>query len=97
MHRKNRLKWAQDNKTTNWKLVIFSGETTIRLNTVKGLVWNLSGKKKIVRTVKHSTKVNIWSCFSSQDFALIVCFKQNLNTELMYDIYKRSLPPTSPK
>ena len=58
VHRKNRLKWAQDNKATNWEQMIFSDETTIRLNTVKGLVWNLTGKKKILRTVKHSTKVN---------------------------------------
>ena len=46
MHRKNRLKWAQDNKATNWEQMIFSEETTIRLNTVKGSVWNLTGKKE---------------------------------------------------
>ena len=44
-------------------------------------------KKK--RTVKHSTKVNVWTCFSSQGFGGIVCFKQNFNAELIYDIYKR--------
>ena len=98
VHRKNRLKWAQDNKATNWEQVIFSDETTIRLNTVKGLVWNMPGKKKIVRTVKHSTKVNGWVCFSSQGFDRIVCFKQNLNVELMCDIiYKRGLVPTAQK
>ena len=48
VHRKNRLKWARDHKDTNWEQVIFSDETTIRLNSVKGLVWNLPGKKKIV-------------------------------------------------
>ena len=37
----------------------------------------------------HSSKVNVWSCFSSQNFGCIVCFKQNLNTELICDIYKR--------
>ena len=58
VHRKNRLKSAQDNKATNWEQMIFSDETTIRLNTVKGLVSNLTGKKKILRTVKHSIKVN---------------------------------------
>jgi transposase len=60
VHRKNRLKWARDHKDTNWEQVIFSDETTIRLNSVKGLVWNLPGKKKIVRTVKHPIKVNVW-------------------------------------
>ena len=38
VHRKNRLKWAQNNKAMNWEHVIFPDETTIHLNTVKGLV-----------------------------------------------------------
>ena len=46
MHRKSRLKWAQDNNATNWEQMIFSDETTIRLNTIKGLVWKLTGKKQ---------------------------------------------------
>ena len=69
--------------------MFFANETTIRLNTVKGLVWNLGEKKKIARTVKHSSKVYIWSYSSSRSFGCIVCFKQNFNTELIYDIYKR--------
>ena len=43
----------------NWEQVIFLDETTIYLNTVKGLVWNFPENKKIVQTVKHSSKVNI--------------------------------------
>jgi transposase len=97
VHRKNRLKWARDHKDTNWEQVIFSDETTIRLNSVKGLVWNLPGKKKIVRTVKHPIKVNVWGCFSNKGFGCIVCFKQNLNAELMCDIYKHGLLPTAKK
>ena len=77
--------------------MIFSDETTIRLNTVKELAWNLTGKKKIVRTIKRSSKANIWRCFSSQGFVCIICFKQNLNAELMHDIYKRGLVPTTRK
>jgi transposase len=96
-HREKRLKWAQDHRATNWNQVIFSDETTIRLNSVKGLVWNLPGKKKVVRTVKHSIKVNVWDCFSSQGFGRIVCFKENLNAELMCHIYKCGLLPTAQK
>ena len=69
--------------------MIFSDEITIGLNIVKRLVWNLPGKQKIVRTVRHSTKVNVWGCFSSQGFACIICFKQNFDAELICDIYKR--------
>ena len=54
------------------------------------------GRKK--RTVKHSSKVNVWNCFSSQSFgARIVGFKRNFNVELMCDIYKRGLSPTARK
>ena len=81
----------------NWEQMNFSDETTIRRNTVKGLVWKLTGKKKMLRIVKHSTKMNVWRCFSNQDFSRIVCFKQNFNAELMCDIYKRDLVPTARK
>ena len=37
-HRKNRLRWAQHHKATDWNQVIFSNETTVRLNSIKGLV-----------------------------------------------------------
>jgi transposase len=96
-HREKRLKWAQDHKAMDWNQVIFSDETTVRLNSVKGLVWNLPGKKKVVRTVKHPIKVNVWGCFSSQGFGRIVCFKENLNAELMCNIYKYGLLPTAKK
>jgi transposase len=94
-HRKNRLKWAKDHLSTDWNQVIFSDETTVYLNKAKGRVWNLPGKKKVARTVKHPTKVNVWGCFSSKGFGRIICFKENLNAELMCDIYKRGLLPTA--
>ena len=93
-HRINRLKWAHDYKAMDWNQVIFTDETTVHLNCVKGMVWNLPGKKKVVRTVKHPVKVNVWGCFSSKGFGRVVCFKENLNAELMCDIYKRGLLPT---
>ena len=77
--------------------MIFSDETTVRLNSVKGLVWNLPGKKKVVRTVKHPIKVNVWGCFSSRGFGRVVCFRQNLDSKFLCDIYKRGLLPTARK
>lgn len=96
-HREKRLKWAQDQRSTDWNQVIFSDETTIRMNSVKGLVWNLPGKKKVVRTVKHPVKVNVWGCFSIHGFGRVVCFKENLNADLMCHIYKYGLLPTARK
>ena len=53
--------------------------------------------KKVLRTVKHPIKINVWGCFSSQCFCRIVCFKQNPNTEFMCDIFKLDLLPTARK
>ena len=41
--------------------------------------------------------MKVWGCFSSQSFGRIVCFKQNLNAELMCDIYKHDLLPIARK
>jgi hypothetical protein len=91
----NRLKWAEAHMTTNWDQVISSDETTICLNQVKRRVWNIPGKKKVVRTVKHPIKVNVWGCFLSKGFGHIKCFKENLDAKLMCEIYKRYLLPTA--
>ncbi|CAF2164131.1 unnamed protein product [Rotaria magnacalcarata] len=64
------------------------------MNPIKGLVWNLPGTKKIVRTVKHSIKVNVWGCFLARGFGRVECFKENLNADLMCHIYKYGLLPT---
>ena len=45
-HRMNHLKRAQDHKAIDWNQVISSNETIIRLNCVKGLLWNLPEKRK---------------------------------------------------
>ena len=43
----NRLKWAHKNVDTNWDQVVFSDETTIFLNRVKGRVLEfVQGKRK---------------------------------------------------
>lgn len=60
-------------------------------------MWDLPGKKKIIRTVKHPIKINVWACFSSKGFGRIVCFSENLNSKLMCDIYKSGLLPTARK
>ena len=72
--RMNRFQWVQGHKAMDWNQVIFSNQTTIRLNCVKGLLWNLPGKK-VLQTVKHPIKVTIWGCFSSKGFDRIVSFK----------------------
>ncbi|CAF2059596.1 unnamed protein product [Rotaria magnacalcarata] len=87
-HRQNRLRWAQHHKATDWNQMIFSDETTVRLNSAKGLVWNFPGNKKVVRTVKHPIKVNACGCFPSQlminvDLSTKVMHKQTIYSGLM--------------
>ncbi|CAF1518427.1 unnamed protein product [Adineta ricciae] len=96
-HQERRLEWALTHQDMDWNEVIFSDETTICLNSVKGLVWNLPGKKKVVRTVKYPIKVNVWGCFSSKGFGRILCFRQNLDARFMCTIYKHGLLPAAYK
>jgi hypothetical protein len=96
-YRMNRLKWANAKKDTNWNQVIFSDETTFFLSHIKRRAWNFPGRKKVVRTLKHLIKVNAWGCFSSKGFGKIICFKKNLNAQLMCKIYENGLLPTSRK
>ena len=46
-HQQNRLRWAQQHKVTDCNQMIFLDKTTVRLNSVKGLVWNFPGKKRL--------------------------------------------------
>ena len=70
-----------------------SHSSKLRQKTALELTW----EKKVVQSVKYSIKVNVWRCFSSKGFDHIVCFKQNLDAELMCDISKRGLFPTAQK
>jgi transposase len=94
-HRQNRLRWAEATRDIDWNRVIFSGETTVRLNQLKRFVWNLPGRRKVVRTVKYPIKVNVWGCFSSNGFGRVYCFRENLKADLLCTIYKRCLLPTA--
>jgi transposase len=90
-HRENRLKWAMDNKKTDWSKVIFTDETTISLFSKPKKVWRQKGEIVKAPTVKHSAKVHVYGCFSEKGFGNIYCFTENLNSELLCTIYKKTL------
>lgn len=94
-HRQDRFRWAQVTSDIDWDKIIFSDETTLRLNQVKRYAWNLPGQRKVIRTVKNAVKVNVWGCFSSNGFGRIWCFRENLNAKLLCTIYKHNLLPTA--
>ena len=55
------------------------------------MAWQFPGKRKIFRSVKHPLKVHVWGCFSASGFGELVYFQQNLNAELMVEVYKIGL------
>ena len=67
----------------------------MRLNQLKRCVWNLPGKRKVFRTVTYPVKVNLWGCFSCNDFSRIYCFRENSKANLLCKIFKRCLLPTT--
>jgi len=95
-HREKRLKWAEDHRTTNWDQAIFSDRSTIRLNSVKGFVWNLP-KNKLCELSSILSKSMFGFAFSTQGFGRVVCFNENLSADLICDIYKYGFLPTARK
>jgi transposase len=94
-HRKGRLEWAKANEDRDWNQVIFTDETTIKLFRNKKRVWRRPGQRIVMRSVKHPVKVQVWGCISAHGFGKIVCFKRNLNANLLCKIYKNGLLPSA--
>src|SRR5579871_2573582 len=80
---------------TDWSKVIFTDKTTISQFNKPKKVWRYKGEKVKVLTVKHSAKVHIYRYFSEKGFRNIYCFIENLNSELLYTIYKKTLLPSA--
>src|SRR5215470_18790718 len=94
-HQMQRLIWAKKHKKFDWNKVIFTDESTFYLNQPIRKTWNLPGKRKIVRTVKHPAKVHVWGCFSASGFGELVCFEKNLDAKFMCTIYEKGLLPSA--
>src|SRR5579871_4072660 len=94
-HRDNRLEWAKKNKKTDWSKVIFTDEITISQFSKPKKVWRYKGEKVKAPTVKHSAKVHVYGCFLEKRFGNIYCFTENLNSELLCTIYKKTLLPSA--
>ena len=94
-HRDNRLKWAKKNKKTDWSKVIFTDETSIFQFSKPKKVWRYKNEIVKVPTVKHSAKVHVYRYFSEKGFGNIYYFTENLNSELLCTIYKKTLLPSA--
>ena len=94
-HRKKRLSWAKEHKDFDWNSVIFTDESTFRLNQRLKKAWQFVGARKITHSVKHPLKVHVWGCFSSSSFGRLVCFTRNLNAQYMTTLYETALLPSA--
>ena len=90
-HIDNRLEWAKKNKKTDWSKIIFTDEITISQFSKPKKVWRYKGEKVKVLTVKYSAKIHVYGCFSEKGFENIYYFTENLNSELLCTIYKKTL------
>jgi len=82
----NRLKWAEDNFSRDWTLVIFSDECTIIKNSLKKNLWIGPETTKIRRVVKHEIKRNIYACISIGGLVTYDIFKENMNSDKYIEI-----------
>ena len=90
-HRDNKLEQAKKNKKTDQSKVIFIDEITIFQFSKLKEVQRYKDKKVKASIVKYSTKVHIYRCFSEKSFRNIYYFIENLNSKLLYTIYKKLL------
>lgn len=96
-HIENRLAWARANIGRDWTRTIYSDECGFHLHYPVGRVWKRRGQVKVVRTVKHSAKVNMWGCFSSEGFGKLVIVVGTLESKQMCKIYEKGLLPSADK
>lgn len=92
-----RVEWANQYGEQDWKQVMFSDESTIRLHYYRRSVWRRPGEHIVRRSVKHPAKVNIWGCLSSQGFGKAYVFTGNMDAKLLCKIYKKALLPSAEK
>ena len=86
---KNRLKrieWAQRNENKHWCHAIFSDEASFWLHARKVRMWTKGSKKRVIPSVKHSSKVHIWAAFSSVGTFPLCIFSQNLDAAFFVKI-----------
>ena len=76
---------------------MFTDESSFHMKQVIRHVWKRRGDKYFVSTVRHSSKIHAWGCFSKHGFGKLVLFRQTLNSKLMSKIYKNELLPPAKK
>ena len=93
-HVNARLKWAEENISTDWSQVIFTDDASFHARIPSRRVWSKIGVKKIFRTVKHPVQVHVWGCLSDKVFGKLHIFTGILTGARMCKINQCSLLPS---
>ncbi len=75
--------------------MLFTDESTFRLFQGGRRVWRRPGEQVVRRSVKHSPKLHVWGCVSTNGFGKIYIFQKNLKAELLIKIYEEALLPSA--
>lgn len=97
IHIERRLEWAQRHLDHDWTRVIFSDESSFQLMCGTTHAWQVRGEPRLLRTVKHPPKVNVWGCFSAKGFGKLIFISGTLESNQMVKIYSRGLLPSAQK
>jgi len=91
-HKKDRVKWAQNNLETNWKMILFSDETYINKMSNGQFRWhNKNDINDVDFVVKHPLKINIWGCIKFNGPNRIHIFEGIMDAEKYMEILNSNI------
>ena len=87
-----RIKWAKKYAYPKkaWSQTILD-EMSIWLSRGNLQMWAKSGRKRLVPTVKHTPKINVWAAFSSMGTFPLCIFTHNMNSDMFLWILRTHL------
>ena len=88
-----RIKWAKKHACPKkaWSQTTFLDEMSIWLSRGNLKMWTKSGRKRLVPTVKHTPKINVWAAFSSMWTFPLSIFNHNMNSDMFLWILQTHL------
>jgi len=90
---KRRLDWAKVNKSTVWRNVIFSDESSFELHGTVPRVWSKNGSHRKVPRPKFSPKIMIWGAISYEKKIPLWIVKGTMKSENYQECLTDQLVP----
>jgi transposase len=97
MHIQKRFQFVTEMKDRSCDNIIFSDECTFQTHSIIKKAWMLHNSPKKIMAPTHPKKIHVWGCFSSFGFGSLFIFENNLDSQLLVQIYKKQLLNSSLK